>query len=383
MSYNRYYHSAIVLTLSLILFYLPTIIFQVETSGEMWEWDFLGIIMATFYSTSFLLNYFWLVPQLLQGRKRRVSLFILVNLAMVLITMLVIPLWIESHHCPLHSPGRTTPDMTLGQMLMHYAGFSLRDGIMVVLAAALGYAIRIGREKESIITREFELEAEERKIELQNLKAQLNPHFLFNSLNNIYALIGFAPERAQEALHTLSKMLRFMIYDASESVPLKKEAEFIGEFVELMRLRKGEPCRMRYHFSESLPGSARISPLLYVTLAENAFKHSASNGRDYYIDITFSTKSGKNSDREWVVFKVENTYSEKEKEDIDGKRAGGVGIANVRRQLGLLYPGQYIFEITASPGVYTALLAIETSALQKKNEKKMELDCDSVDEKGL
>lgn len=384
MKYNRYYHSALVLTLSLILFYLPTIVFQVETSDEIWDWDLLGIITATLYSTSFLLNYFWLVPQLLRRKKkRRVSLFILINVVMILITMLSIPLWIESRHCPQPFPEWLPPDMPLGQLLMHYAGFSLRDGIMVVLAAALGYAIRMGREKENIINREYELEAEGRKIELQNLKAQLNPHFLFNSLNNIYALIGFAPERAQEALHTLSKMLRFMIYDASESVPLKKEAEFIGEFVELMRLRIGDACRLQYRISESFSGDARIAPLLYVTLAENAFKHSAFNGKDYYIEISLSSEPGKDSEGGWVVFKVENTYLEKQMEDMEENKSGGVGIANVRCQLGLLYPGQYIFEITASQGIYTASLAIETSALQKKNEKKIESGAESVDEKEI
>ena len=80
------------------------------------------------------------------------------------------------------------------------------------------------RKRENVRRRELMLNAEQRQIELKSLKAQLNPHFLFNSLNNIYALIGFAPERAQEALHELSGMLRFMIYDSASSfVPLSKK----------------------------------------------------------------------------------------------------------------------------------------------------------------
>lgn len=358
---HRIFYSTLVLSLSLVLFYLPTILFQVENSGGLWDWDFLGVLKATLYSSTFLLNYFWLVPMLMK-RRNSFPIYFLVNVGMVLVTMFAIPFWIESQHCPIHSPGRITAGMSLGQIIIHHAGFSLRDGIMVILAAALGYAIRVGREKEDIHNRELQLKAEERKTELQSLKAQLNPHFLFNSLNNIYALIGFAPERAQEALHTLSKMLRFMIYDSSESVPLEKEAAFIGEYVELMRLRMGEEYEVGYRHPDNLPTDLRIAPLLYITLVENAFKHSGRYEGKYYVRLSLREESGR------IVFRVENTCAAGKKEQLE-KAGVGVGIANVRSQLNLLYPDRHEFEISAGIGVYAATLSIEIEALRDDREK--------------
>ena len=230
MKNSRLFHTILVLVLSLVLFYLPTIIFQVENSEDIWDWDFLGILMATFYSLAFLLNYFVLVP-LLFHRKRTITLFIGVNFFLVLLTMFTIPLWIEFSDCPEHSSFHVEENVPLLKLLMHYAGFSLRDGIMVIFSAALAYAIRMGREKEYLEYQELQLQAEKRKVELQSLKVQLNPHFLFNSLNNIYALIGIAPDRARDALHSLSRMMRFLIYDSSNPVELSKEGRFIEEYV--------------------------------------------------------------------------------------------------------------------------------------------------------
>lgn len=103
---------------------------------------------------------------------------------------------------------------------------------------------------------ELELNAEKQKIEIRSLKAQLNPHFLFNTFNNIYALIGFAPDRAQQALHDLSNMLRFMIYDSAlPYVSVEKELHFISDYVELMRLRCSSSQRLGCNINiNAVPG---------------------------------------------------------------------------------------------------------------------------------
>ncbi|MDE5791587.1 MAG: histidine kinase [Muribaculaceae bacterium] len=373
MKSNRLLSTATVIVLSIVLFYLPSILFQVEQGDDIWEWDFIGMIMATFYTTAFCVNYYWLVPTMLL-RNRRWPLYLLINLCMVLVTMIFIPLWLELHGGLPGPIGKMKKDASLWWYVVHYAGFSIRDGIMVILASALGFAIRFGKEKEYIHTRELELNAERRQIELQSLKAQLNPHFLFNSLNNIYALIGFAPERAQDALHTLSRMLRFMIYDSSGSVEIEREANFIGEYVELMRLRLGEACDLEYEVSGDLPVNAKIAPLLYITLVENAFKHSSSNGLDYYIHISLFqdvVEKGK-SLQDILTFTVENTFAEREEsdgEDEDNEEKEepqhiGVGLTNVRRQLNLLYPGSNSFVITSKGGVYSATIKIDVEALK-------------------
>ena len=367
MKPNRYLSTASVVVLAIVIFYLPSILFQMEKGDEIWEWDLLGMVMATFYTTAFCLNYYILVPKLL-FRNSRLTLYLLLNFCMVLATMIFIPLWIEFHGGLPGPAGRMKGDISFWRYIAGYAGFSIRDGIMMILSTALGYAIRFGKEKEYIHTRELELNAERRQIELQSLKAQLNPHFLFNSLNNIYALISFAPDRAQEALHALSSMLRFMIYDSSESVPLDKEAQFIREYVDLMRLRMGDACRLEYSLSDSIPHDARITPLLYVTLVENAFKHSSANEHGHYISISLYPDLaviGKVK-RECLVFKVENTYTDLKKENEIDKHHFGVGLSNVRQQLSLLYPDASRLEICHGGGIYTASIIIETRALKKE-----------------
>ena len=121
--------------------------------------------------------------------------------------------------------------------------------------------------------------------ELQNLKSQLNPHFLFNTLNNIYSLIAFSPERAQEAVHDLSRLLRYVLYDSSQPmVPLEKELDFIRNYVELMRIRLPEHVKLTTDISAATPETL-VAPLLFISLIENAFKHGVSHNKPSFIDL--------------------------------------------------------------------------------------------------
>lgn len=113
-----------------------------------------------------------------------------------------------------------------------------------------------------------ELEKSRAEAELQNLKSQLNPHFLFNTLNNIYSLIAFSPERAQEAMHDLSRLLRYVLYDSSQPmVPLEKELDFIRNYVELMRIRLPEHVKLTTDISAATP-ETQVAPLLFISLIE-------------------------------------------------------------------------------------------------------------------
>ncbi|MDE5869112.1 MAG: sensor histidine kinase [Muribaculaceae bacterium] len=362
MKQNGIIGTATVLTLSIVLFYLPSIIFQIEKGEGAWEFDVVGIVLATFYTVTFCLNYIWLVPVTLLKKGNR-YLYFGVNLCLIILTMLFVPFWLEIHGEFPDTPWRQQENISIWRYIAGYAGLSLREGIMVILAAGLAFATKMSREKENIRTRELELNAEHRQIELQSLKAQLNPHFLFNTLNNIYALIAISPERAQESLHTLSNMLRFMIYESSEMVELEKEAQFIKEYVELMKLRIGDSCRVEYKMTE-LPTGLRISPLLYLTLVENAFKHTASNGKDCFIRVSWEVRKmsrGKEL-KDILFFIVENTYKiSDEGEDIYSQ--AGVGLDNVNRQLKLLYPDSYIFNVTGRKGIFVAEVGIKQEAM--------------------
>ena len=133
-------------------------------------------------------------------------------------------------------------------------GFFMVNAMLYMLVAGLSVAIKMTGSWYQMESSRRELEKSRAEAELQNLKSQLNPHFLFNTLNNIYSLIAFSPERAQEAVHDLSRLLRYVLYDSSQPmVPLEKELDFIRNYVELMRIRLPEHVKLTTDISAGLP----------------------------------------------------------------------------------------------------------------------------------
>lgn len=227
---------------------------------------------------------------------------------------------------------------------------------MMILSVSFAYALKLSQWQEHVRRKELELNAERKQIELKSLKAQLNPHFLFNSLNNIYALIAISPDRAQKALHDLSGMLRYMIYDAASAfVPLEKEMDFIADYVELMKLRLGSNVNLSCNIDKTVNGNLQIAPLLFLTIVENAFKHSGANSNGWYISIDIRVED-KN-----VICKVTNSIRGDEADD--SLTETGVGLANVERQLRLLYPGAFTFRVSKTDGCFTSMIAISCDVL--------------------
>lgn len=352
-----------VVLLACMLFYLPSALSLVTHDGEPMEWAVFNVAMATCYTVVFCVNYFLLVPATLRrAGSRPFYAYLGLNLCLIVVVFSFIPIWFELHGGlprPRHS---TVYINSFGTLVIGYLRFFIRDGVMMVLAAALAYAMRLSREHEQMRQRELELNAERRKIELKSLKAQLNPHFLFNSLNNIYALIGIAPERAQQALHDLSSMLRFMIYDAGEAVvPLEKELRFITDYVEMMKLRLSKSVKLTFSIEEVSPGNLYIAPLLFLTLVENAFKHSTPNSSGHFISINIRIVNNQ------LICRVENSYAEgKETQQPQRANDSGIGLENVTRQLGLLYQGEYTCSSTRRDGVFSSVITISLDALNKR-----------------
>ncbi|MDR2389372.1 MAG: sensor histidine kinase [Tannerellaceae bacterium] len=179
-----------------------------------------------------------------------------------------------------------------------------------------------------------ELERSHSEAELQNLKSQLNPHFLFNTLNNIYSLIASSPERAQEVVHELSRLLRYVLYESSQAfVPIGKDLDFIRNYVELMRIRLPGHVSVEVSLvcsTADLP----IAPLLFIAPIENAFKHGVSNNRPSFIRIEIEASNHE------VHCHIVNSYFPKSESDKSGS---GIGLINLDKRLNLIYPGQYAF----------------------------------------
>ena len=207
-----------------------------------------------------------------------------------------------------------------------------------------GFANR--KEKEATEFRSEKLEAE-----LRFLKSQINPHFLFNALNNIYTLTIIKSDQAPENLLKLSGMLRYMLYDCkAERVPLQKEIEYLRHFIDLHLLKDSRGLNVETDLDESRP-QLSIAPMLFIPFVENAFKHSKIEDLAHgWIKISLRTAD------DHVLFRVQNSVPET---PYTKDQAGGIGLKNVQRQLELLYPGRHELSIESGPGTFSVTLKID------------------------
>ncbi|MFB9057777.1 sensor histidine kinase [Mariniflexile ostreae] len=190
------------------------------------------------------------------------------------------------------------------------------------------------------------------KSELQHLHYQLQPHFFFNSLNNIYALVDISPDQAKTSIHSLSKLMRYMLYETHvETIPLSKEIDFMKKYIDLMKLRLSDKTNVHYQFPSEETG-IKIAPLLFISLIENAFKHGVSASKESVITIHIS------SHNKTVIFTIENDNFPKETDDKSGS---GIGLPNIEKRLALLYPNKNSFKTVVDNNRYKAQLEIETT----------------------
>lgn len=243
-------------------------------------------------------------------------------------------------------PGRPGPRPWLDSM-----GFISRNVIIYLGVIGLAVAVRMTERWYRDEKKRDEMEKAATEAELVALKSQVNPHFLFNTLNNIYSLIQIDQDKAQEAVHDLSGMLRYVLYDSEKpSVPLSKETSFLKDYIKLMSMR----CSSNVTLDVSLPetdSDKQVAPLLFIPLVENAFKHGISTSEPSSIKIELKDEG------EYVSFLVENTSFPKNDSDRSGS---GIGVKNLQRRLDMLYPGQHSFEYGETQGFYRSFLRIKT-----------------------
>ncbi len=198
-----------------------------------------------------------------------------------------------------------------------------------------------------------QLRIEKQEAELNYLKSQTNPHFLFNTLNNIYSLARDKSNQAPESILRLSKILRFMLYEAGgEYIAIEQELKIMTDYIALEKLRYDDSLRVNFnHDIEDMKQA--IPPLLLIPLVENAFKHGASETRTQpFVDIHLSVN---NRQLQFVVKNSADTVS------ADDHVKENIGLANLRRQLELLYT-DYNLSLQQHPGVFVAALKINMAS---------------------
>ena len=195
-----------------------------------------------------------------------------------------------------------------------------------------------------------EIENEKLTSELRFLKAQINPHFLFNTLNNLYYLATVNSPNTTEVIEKLSQMMRYMLYESNHPlVPLEKELAYMENYISLEKLRLDNQVPVDFKVIGS-PEKVKIVPLIFITFLENAFKHGVSNQfKDAFVDIVVEIKEGS------LVYIVIN--SKLPKEVILEK--SGIGLQNVNRRLELSYPGRYSLNKVETPTTYEVTLNLE------------------------
>lgn len=310
----------------------------------LWELFVNGNTMAAFgnlnwtvmhsapFLIAFYICYLWLIPEFLF--KNKVKRFWLINLLIfLLIFLLKYPLLKMFNY--QHFPG--------------YMTFLIPNLLTEFLV--IGTAIGIRYYLKSV--EDLEKERDNQKAELQWLKNQLNPHFLFNTMNNISSQIYTNPDEAQENLSRLSDVLRYALYEtAADRVSLHGEIEFMENYIYLMKLRCSDKTTVITDFPKQT-AEIKILPLLYISLIENAFKHGISNKEESYIKISLSQSQGK------LLFVVENSNFPKKQENRSGH---GIGIGNLIRRLQLAYPDKHFFKYGLNKdGNYVATLEVDTT----------------------
>ena len=302
-----------------------------------------GIIVPLSYMSIFYINYVWLIKRFLF--RRQTGRFLCCNVLLILAVMGLV------HLCMTYA----IPDQMIGPPHAHprplrdVIGFYLINVMIYSLVAGLSVAIRMTNGWYQVEANQRELERERAEAELSNLKSQLNPHFLFNTLNNIYSLIAFSPEKAQEAVHDLSRLLRYVLYESNQPlVPIEKDLDFLRNYIELMRIRLPRHVDLQTDIEAATPG-VMIAPLLFISLVENAFKHGVSNSQPSFIQITIRQAG------DAVSCSIRNSYFPKSAGDKSGS---GIGLSNLEKRLSLLYPECYHLAYGKEGENYVAHLVI-------------------------
>lgn len=296
--------------------------------------SFVVLKMALFY-----INYTWLHPLLLA--KKRYVWWVLSALLLIFIATMVRYGLEEVLFLKWWGYRNYSDDTTMQFYLVdNFRGFR---GFII-----LSSLIRFAEQWYQLQKQKGELEKQRYAAELSFLKSQINPHFLFNTLNSIYSLSYQHSDKAPAAILKLSGIMRYMLYDTEDKyVPLEKEIQYLQNFVELQKMRFKENIYADL-LVEGQVTSQQIVPLLLIAFVENAFKHGALTDPADPVLIQVNVEAGT------VQLYVQNRINQQQKD-----QTGGIGIANIRRRLELLYPGRHELKIDNNGTHYICELTLQ------------------------
>ncbi len=295
------------------------------------------IVNVCFYATIVYFNLLYLIPNYLT-RNRLLTYAGLLILATIIIT----PLKIIVFYFKFSGYPELQAQLVRNQTIYFVATF------VIASASTIGRIItdwvRTTQEKQELETRTMQTE-------LRFLKSQINPHFLFNTLNSLYALTLKKSDKAPEIVIKLSEMMRYMLYECNEKrVLLSNEVHYIQNYLDLERLRHGSKVDISFEATGHI-SDQQIAPLMFIPFIENSFKHGLTNQLERgFVNIRLHVE------KQDIDFFIENNKPNALPHQDHHRRSGGIGLVNVRRRLDILYPRQYSLEIYDNPKTYAVQL---------------------------
>lgn len=292
----------------------------------------------------FYLNYVVLAPKLFVRGKHRYDL--LINILLLTTLGTILHFWMVYVNS-IYVPNSNINDDAIGTI-----SYIARNSLNLAIFAGGATALALARRWVTTDQKLKEVEAERATAELRNLRSQINPHFLLNTLNNIYALTAFDTPKAQQAIQELSKMLRHILYDYQQpKVALSDEVEFLQNYVNLMRIRLSDSVDVKFQTFIANP-QLEVAPMVFISLVENAFKHGVSPSEPSFIHIQIESADNQ------IVCDIQNSNHPKTANDHSGH---GIGLQQVQRRLELTYPDHYQWEHgPTDDGIYRSRIVIDT-----------------------
>jgi len=337
----------------MLLFFFTPLSWNITVPYQLWikQSIIIGLLVIAYY-----LNSVVLIPQFLLKNRTGIYLLIIVG---VVIVIVIINSYVDNQ-------------LNLRQLMdeaFHKSGpprhhKDHHEWDIGSIAAMIGTSALVLGISTSITTiqkwqndKQVHLEMEQDKIssELSFLKAQINPHFFFNTLNNIYALTSINVDTSRKAIHQLSRMMRYVLYDTQNSTTqLSQEIAFIKDYISLMQLRLTDVVKINFTSPAVLKDTV-IAPMLFLPFVENAFKHGVSATSPSHIDISVEQRNN------WLELKVVNTVIKEQSNNLE--EGSGIGLNNTKRRLDLLYPNKHTLVIheNTNENIYLVHLTLDLS----------------------
>ena len=334
------------------LFLIP--ILYVPHEHLSWQNDLsLYIIPLSVMAVAYI-NYFILAPILLRGNRKS---FWTINILIIFFLYILQHEWL---YYKIGEEGITFSSYHLfikEKYLYPHIFFIVRNILNLSICAGVATSIQMAQRWSKAEKEKREAETAMTKAELVNLRQQVNPHFLLNTMNNIYALTAFDTNKAQKAIIDLSKMLRHILYDNQQPyVCLKEEIEFLHNYVDLMMIRIPVNVDIKREFNIPSNCNIHVAPMIFISLLENAFKHGISPEQKNFIHIKLDANS------EEIVFSIQNSNYPKGEA---GRNGHGIGLKQVERRLELAYPDKYKWEkgFDSNRNIYSTKIIIYDTKL--------------------